>query len=90
MLNGILSQSKEVGTRNRIGVLSVPDGIGLLHNVGPRASRGSRDDGTVGYIRGHDLEFGPVTAIEDGAVVDDFDISIDCRQVTPVNGQICQ
>jgi hypothetical protein len=63
MLDGILSQSKEVGARHRIRVLSVSDGIGLLDDVGPCTSSGAGDDGTIRNVRGHDLEFGPVTTI---------------------------
>ena len=70
MFDGVLTETEEIWARDRIRMLSVADMVRLLHDVGPRARRGAGDNRTVRNVRGNYLEFGPVPAIEDRAVVD--------------------
>lgn len=45
VLDGVLSKPKEVRPRYRVGVLSIPDAVGLAHDARPCASSCSRDNG---------------------------------------------
>jgi hypothetical protein len=83
MLDCILSQSKEIRPRYRVGMLSVPDGVRLLDDVGPSTGSSSCNDEFLWNIGRDDLEFGTVTTIEDGAVIYNFLVRGDGRMIAP-------
>lgn len=83
MFDRVLAQPEKVRTRHRVRVLSVADRVGLLDDARPGACCGASDDGAVGAVGGDDLELGPVAAVEDCAVVDDFCCGVEGGEVSP-------
>lgn len=82
MLDRVLTQSKEVGTRDGIRMLAIPNGVGLLDDARPSTGGCPRDDWSIWRVAGHYLELGAVATIEDRAMVDDFNVGIDSREVS--------
>lgn len=83
MLDRVLTQPKEVWTRHRIGVLAISNSVGLLDDARPCSSGSPRDDRSIWRVAGYDLELGPVATVEDRAMVDDFNVWVDCREIPP-------
>ena len=86
MLDRVLSEPKEVRTRDTVGVLPVPDMIRSANDDGPRPRRCAGDDGLVFLIGSNNLELGPITAIKNRTVIDTVRIWIDRRQISPIPG----
>ena len=63
-------------------MLPIADGVRLLDDTGPGAGRGAGDDRAIWTICGYDLELGAVAAVEDGAVIDDFGVWVDCGEIS--------
>ena len=82
MLDGILPEPEEVWSGYRVRVLSVADGVCLLDDARPGASRGAGNDGAIGTVCRYDLELGAVTTIEDSAVVYDLSVWVDCGKIS--------
>ena len=62
-------------------MLAFPNHVRRADDTRPRARRRTRDDGSVRHVGGDDLEFGPVAAVEDRAVVDDFGVGVNGGEV---------
>lgn len=83
VLDRVLAETEEVRARDRVGVLPVADVVRRAHDDGPRARRSACDDGLVRHVLRDDLEFGPVAAVEDRAVVHDLCVRIYGGKVAP-------
>ena len=87
VFNGILCKSKKIGARNRVGMLSVTDRICLFHNIRPGSCCSTGDDRFVGPVRWNYLEFWSITTIKDRAMINDFNIRINRRQISSTTKQ---
>lgn len=83
MLDSVLTKAEEVRSGDRVRMLPVPYGVRLFYNVGPGTGCSTSDNRAIGGIRGDNLELRAVTAIQDGAMINNFHASIDRRKVSP-------
>ena len=87
VLDGVLPKPEEVGARHRVGVRPVPDVVRRANDDGPRAGRSTGQDRVVWHVGSDDLELGTITAVEDLAVVDNFDVRVDGGKIAPAPRQ---
>ena len=69
VLDRVLPEAKEVGTRDRVRMRTIADVIRCPHDDGPRARSSPGDDRLVGGIGCCDLELRAISTVEDFAVV---------------------
>jgi hypothetical protein len=83
MLDSVLPQAEEVRPRYRIAVLPISNVVRRTHDDGPGTSGCACDDGFICHVICNDLEFGTITTIKDGAIIDGLRIGVTRRQVAP-------
>ena len=82
VLDSILPQPEEVWSGYRVRVLSVANGVCLLDDARPGASRGAGNDGAIGTVCRYDLELRPIAAVKDGAMVNDFGVRVNRGKIS--------
>lgn len=87
VLDSILSETKEVRTRDGVGVCTITNVVRGAHDDGPRAGRCSRYDGFLGLVVGDNLEAGASLAVQDLAMVHDFGVRIASREIPSVRSK---
>jgi hypothetical protein len=86
VLDSVLPQTEKVWSRDRVTMLPVPNMVRRAHDDRPGTSGCACNDGLICHIICNDLEFGPITAIMDGAIINCLRIGITRREIAPVNG----
>jgi hypothetical protein len=64
-------------------MLPVPNMVRRAHDDRPGTSGCACNDGLICHIICNDLEFGPITAIMDGAIINCLRIGITRREIAP-------
>jgi hypothetical protein len=83
VLNSVLPQTEKVRARDRVTMLSVSNMIRRAHDNRPGTSGCASNDGLICHVICNDLEFGTITPIMDGAIVDCLRIGIARREIAP-------
>ena len=83
MLDSVLPQAKEVWPRDRITMLPVPNVVRRANDDRPGTGGCASNDGLICHVICNDLEFGSITAVKDGAIIDRLCIGITGREVAP-------
>ena len=79
MLNSILSQTKEIGPRNGVGMLPIANLIRRLDDHRPCTRRCPSDDGFRLVITCNYLKLGAISPIQNRAMIDNLHGRIDSR-----------
>ncbi len=83
VLDGVLSQTEKVRARDRVTMLPVSNVIRRANDDGPGTSGCASNDGLICHVICHNLEFGPITTIMDGAIINRLCIGIARREIAP-------
>ena len=83
MLDGVLSQTEKVRTRDRVTMLPVSNMIRRAHDDRPGTSGCASNDGLICHVICNNLEFGSITPILDGAIINCLRIGITRREIAP-------
>ena len=83
MLDGVLPQTEKVRARDRVTMLPVSNMIRRAHDDRPGTSGCACNDGLIRHVICNDLEFGSITPIMDGAIVNCLRIRITRREIAP-------
>lgn len=83
MLDGVLSQTEKVRTRDRVTMLPVSNMIRRAHDDRPGTSGCASNDGLICHVICNNLEFGSITPILNGAIINCLRIGITRREIAP-------
>jgi hypothetical protein len=86
VLDGVLPQTEKVWARDRVAMLPVSNVIRRANDDGPGTSGCAGYDGFICHVICNDLEFGSITAIMDGTIINSLRIGIARREIAPING----
>jgi hypothetical protein len=83
MLDCVLSQAEEIWSGDGVTMLPIPNMVRGSHDDRPGTGGCASNDGLICHVICNDLEFGTITAVKDGTIVDRLRIGIARREVTP-------